>query len=98
MWASIKKLSTPPNSKTSLEIVRKDGSIFRDLEEVLTCWLQDISGLYSGIQQNPDIVFDDTFYSEILQKKREFEETLLPPQNADSDWDVGGIKFSNYLR
>ena len=36
-------------------------------------WYKDISGLYSGIHDDPDIVFDDDFYNKILEKKNEFE-------------------------
>ena len=45
--------------------------------------------MFSGLQENPDVVFDEAFYNEVLEKKREFEELdddLRPnPGGYDSD-------------
>jgi len=69
MWASLKKLNDPVSTKAALEIVREDGSISRDIKEVLVRWFKDISGLFTGLKEHPDSAFDDSFYEEILQKK-----------------------------
>ena len=88
MWKALKRLNNPPNTKAALEIVRQDGSISADIKEVLERWLKDISRLFSGLQENPDVVFDEAFYEEVLEKKREFEElddNLQPnPEGYDS--------------
>ena len=71
------KTSTLFNSsvkpKTAFEIVKNDNSITRDVQEVLKRWYKDISSLYSGLQNTPDIAFNDDFYDSILRKKEEFE-------------------------
>ena len=46
MWTSLKKLNNPPNTRTSLEILKQDGTISTDLREVILRWFQDISGLF----------------------------------------------------
>ena len=74
MWAKLKKLGEPVNNKVAMEIVRQDGTISRDVVEVLERWHRDIAQLFSGIRQDPDVVFDDRFYNEILEKKNEFEK------------------------
>ena len=53
--------------------MRADNSVSQDIKEVLSRWFQDISGLFSGIQENPDMIFDDDLYREIVSKKEEFE-------------------------
>ena len=73
MWSRLKKLSNPPSTQAALEIVRADGTISKDLKEILERWLLDISKLFSGVQDNPDMVFDNNFYEDILNKKQEFE-------------------------
>ena len=70
---SLKKLNNPPSSRAALEIVRADDTISHDLKEILERWLLDISKLFSGVNENPEMVFDDNFYQEILNKKQEFE-------------------------
>ena len=49
--------------------MRKDGTISTDVKEVLERWLTDISRLFSGLQENPEVAFDDAFYEEVLEKK-----------------------------
>ena len=73
MWSAFKKLCNPPNMKTALEIVKDDDSISRDIKEVLNRWMKDISGLYSGLQEDAEMVFNQSYYDEILRKKSEFE-------------------------
>ena len=74
------------NSKAALVIVRADGTISRDIKEVLARWHQDISGLLSGIREDPDIVFDDKFYDEIVAKKLEFENLTDEEQLEAGDY------------
>ena len=57
MWAKLKKLGEPVNNKVAMEIVRQDGTISRDVVEVLERWHNDIAQLFSGLRQDPDIVF-----------------------------------------
>ena len=33
--------------------------------------INDISGLFSGFQDNPETAFNDGFYSEVIEKKKE---------------------------
>ena len=66
MWSRLNKLSNPPLSRVALEIVRDDESISRDLKEILERWLKDISKLFSGVRDNPEMSFDEDFYEEIL--------------------------------
>ena len=65
MWATLKKLNNPPSSKAALEIVRQDKSISRDIKEILERWHNDISNLFSGIRENPDMAFDEDFYRQV---------------------------------
>ena len=62
MWSQLNKLSNPPSSRVALEIVRDDESISRDLKEILERCLKDISKLFSGIRDNPEMSFDEDFY------------------------------------
>ena len=81
MWAKIKRLSDPPSFKASLEIVNNDGTISRDIKEILDRWHTDISKLYSGLRENPDLVYNNLFYEEMLNKKSEFENLSENYQN-----------------
>ena len=74
MWAKLKLLCDPPSSRAALEIVRADGTISSDIKEILERWHQDISKLFSGIRDNPEMAFDNDFYEEIKNKKQEFEK------------------------
>ena len=40
-----------------------------------------LSNLFSGIRNDPDIVFDEKFYQEVLEKKKEFENLNDNEQN-----------------
>ena len=66
--------------------MRANGTISRDIKEVLTRWHQDISALFSGIREDPDIVFDDKFYDEIVAKKLEFENLTAEEQLEAGDY------------
>ena len=86
MWSKLKKLNNPPSARAALEIVRADESISRDLKEILERWLTDISKLFSGVRDNPDMTFDDIFYEEIVNKKREFENLSTDNQQETSQF------------
>ena len=86
MWSSLKKLSNPPSSRAVLEIVQADKTIFRDLKEILERWLTDISKLFSGVRENPEMSFDDTFYEEIKSKKQQFENLSTYDQWQNSNY------------
>ena len=90
MWASLKRLNDPPKIKAALEIVREDKSISQDIKEVLSRWYSDISSLFSGMKNDPDVVFDDEFYNKIVDQKNQFE--LLSEQDVVRDeLDYGNI-------
>ena len=91
MWASLKKLNNPPSSRVALEIVRADETIFRDLKEILERWLTDISKLFSGVRENPEMSFNDTFYEEIISKKQEFENLSNLEQQQNSNYSSESI-------
>ena len=84
MWSRLNKLSNPPSSRVALEIVRDDESISLDLKEILERWLKDISKLFSGVRDNPEMSFDEDFYEEILNKKQQFEN-LSPNEQHESN-------------
>ena len=84
MWEALKKLDNPPTAKAALEIIREDKSISTDMKEVLDRWYRDISGLFSGLQEDPELAFNEEFYQNILEKKREFEEMPFEEQNANN--------------
>ena len=73
MWAKLKRLCDPPSSRAALEIVRADGSISNDIKEILERWHLDISNLFSGLRDNPEMAFNEDFYQDIKNKKQEFE-------------------------
>ena len=68
MWAKIRRFCDPPSTRTALEVVREDGTISTDLREILMKWHKDISRLFSGIRDNPELVFDGKFCQEVLDK------------------------------
>ena len=94
LWEKIKKLNCPP-SRPNLEIVREDGSISRDNNEILKKWFNDISRLYSGIRDNPEMVFDEDFYKEILEKKTEFENITDETQFNSNDENTGLVLLNS---
>ena len=91
MWAKIKKLSDPPSTKAVLEIVREDGTISNDIQEILQRWHADIGRLFSGLKDNPEFAFDDKFYEEIIEKKNEFEKLAPEQQDQDSKYDSNDL-------
>ena len=73
MWKKLKALSDSKPIKSVLEIVKADNSISNDVTEVLERWFSDISKLYSGIRDDPDIIFNEELYNQVLNLKVEFE-------------------------
>ena len=80
-------MGDPPSSRAALEIVRADETISRDIREVLERWHLDISKLFSGVRDNPEMAFNDNFYQEVLNKKQEFEQMSQEHQQAFSSFD-----------
>ena len=74
IWDKLKQLNDKKTPEKVLEIVKEDKSISRDIGEILQRWHHDIAKLYSGLREDPNISFDDSFYSDIVAKKREFEQ------------------------
>ena len=91
MWAKLKQLGNPPSSKAVLEIIREDNSISSDIREILTRWHGDISKLFAGLRDNPEFMFDDNFYNEIIEKKNEFENLSQAEQVLSSQYDSNDI-------
>ena len=86
MWSTLKKLNNPPSTRAVLEIVRADETISRDLKEILERWQLDISILFSGVRENPEMAFDDDFLQKILDKKKEFENLTFDEQSLKTDY------------
>ena len=61
MWKKLNQLNSPPTARAALEIIREDKTISRDLKEILERWFKDISSLFSGLREDPDLAFDNTF-------------------------------------
>ena len=70
-----------------MEIVRADETISTDIQEILTRWHHDISGLFAGLRENPEFAFDDKYYQEIKDKKEEFENICPPNIEPPSQFD-----------
>ena len=66
--------------------MRDDKSISNDVKEVLERWHSDISNLFSGIRDNPDMAFDEDFYQQIILKKQEFENLDFIEQSETSQF------------
>ena len=69
IWQEIKKLTSPP-IRPILEIVNTDGSTSRRNEDVRNRWYSDIANLFSGLKNDPDLAYDDSFYGEIIKKRK----------------------------
>ena len=95
MWEKLKKLNNPPSSKVVLEIVRDDESISTDIKEILQRWHKDISGLFSGLRDNPDFAFDDDFYQHIKNKKNEFEN--ICPQDIEPSGQYDSAELNSEI-
>ena len=84
LWEHIKKLNCPP-TKPRFEIIRDDGSVSTDSDEILDKWFTDISRLYSGVRNNPEMVFDEDFYKEVLAMKAQYEDACNEVQLNTGD-------------
>ena len=87
MWAKLNRLCNPPSIRAALEIVRADGTISTDKREILERWFQDISKLFSGLRENPEMAFDNEFYEDILEKKQEFENLSPEIQSSQTQYN-----------
>ena len=56
------------------------------MKEVLERWHIDISTLFSGLRENLEFAFNDSFYEEILKKKTEVES--LPQDIPDDESQI----------
>ena len=72
IWKKLKRLNSPLQ-KPPLEVLLEDGSTSRDKQAIVEKWYRDISKLFSGIRDNPETVFDEKFYTEIIKAKENFE-------------------------
>ena len=86
IWAKIKRLNSPP-SRPPLEIVKTDQTISTNIREILERWHLDISRLFSGLRDNPEMAFDEGFYQEIIKKKEEFDKMEESEQQNFSDFE-----------
>ena len=93
MWAKLKKLCDPPSTRAALEVVHADGSISTDIKEILDRWYRDISRLFSGLRDNPEMAFNDLFYNEILEKKQEFENLSPEQQSEQNEYNSDSLNF-----
>ena len=72
MWKILKSLSEPKSNRVNMEIVNNDETISTDIKEILERWHSDISGLFSGLRDDPGLAFDDLFLQQISDLKNEF--------------------------
>ena len=91
MWAKLKKLNNPPSSKRTMEIIREDKTISRDIQEVLQKWHSDISNLFSGLRDNLDFAFDEHFFQDIINKKNEFENLCPNDQQNSTEYNSDAL-------
>ena len=94
MWAKLKRLCDPPSTRAALEIVRTDGTISTDMREILDRWVRDIARLFSGLRNNPDMVFNDQFYQDVLNKKIEFDNLSPEMQESASIYNSASLNFN----
>ena len=97
IWIKIKKLHSPP-TRPPLEIVKEDNTISSDIKEILERWHSDISRLFSGLRENPEIAFDDAFYSEIVSKREEFENLSEDQQSEVINLEYNGDILNNDIK
>ena len=82
---------TPPSTRAALEIVWADGSISTDMREILDRWVRDTARLFSGLRDNPEMAYNDEFYQDILEKKRDFDNLFPEMQVNESIYDLGSL-------
>ena len=51
-------------------------------------WYTDISKLFSNIEDNPEVAFNDEFYNQVLNKKAEFENLVPEEQQSRAPHDT----------
>ena len=62
MWKKINALSEPASKRVNIEIINDDNTISKDVKIVLNRWYKDISRLYSGLRESPELALDDRFH------------------------------------
>ena len=98
MWKILKSLSEPKSSKVIMEVVNEDETISTDIKEILKRWHSDISGLFSGLREDPDLAFDDLFFQQISDLKTEFENLSNDQQQNSTDRDTTSINSEFSLK
>ena len=91
MWKILKSLSEPKSNRVIMEIVNNDETISTDIKEILERWHSDISGLFSGLRDDPGLAFDDLFLQQISDLKNEFENLSNSQQQNASNLDSTAI-------
>ena len=91
MWKILNSLSEPKSSKVIMEIIRNDESISTDIEEILARWHSDISGLFSGLREDPGLAFNDQFFLQISDLKDEFENLSKNQQENAAQFDTSAM-------
>ena len=87
MWKRLKALSDHKPAHVLLEIVRNDGTISKDVKDVLEKWHNDFSECFKGIKDDPDLVFDDDFLDRITKLKDDFDVLSENEQESKSQFD-----------
>ena len=88
MWKKVNALGEPKRSKVAMEVIREDGSATNDPKVVINKWYEDISRLFSGVRDNPELAFDDNFYKEVCEAKRCFENLSMHEQADSTPLDI----------
>jgi hypothetical protein len=65
--------------------------ISTDIKEILKRWHSDISGLFSGLREEPDLAFNDQFFQQISDLKAEFENLSDEQQQQSTNIDSSPI-------
>ena len=87
MWKRLRALSDHKPAHILLEIIKQDGSISKDITEVLLKWHSEFSACFKGIKDDPDLVFDDEFLEKITKLKSEFDNISPQEQESGSAFD-----------
>ena len=80
-------MNEPKSSRAILEIIRDDGTISTDIQEILTQWHKEFSDSFAGLKDNIDLAFDDEFLENITQLKNDFEKLSPDQQQITSPCD-----------
>ena len=95
IWKRLKALSEPKSSRAILEIIRNDGTISTDIQEILTQWHKDFSDCFAGLKDNIDLAFDDEFLDNITRLKNDFDQ--LSPEQQQSITPCDSSKLNDQI-